>query len=194
METDLYRKQYDFELDQRAHLGSSANIPITAATFLFGGIAALAMNYDHDTGRLTALFIVLLGGALASLSVAIYFIFRSFLGYVYKKLPSMSELREHHDELIKWHQTAISTEEAANRDFEDYLRDRLVEAADRNGANNVARSAFIYRATLSIAISVVFICFSSLIFLYQGIDSRSDPQRVQVVGEVNVTVGGSSDE
>lgn len=194
METDLYRKQYDFELDQRAHLGTTANIPIAAATFLFGGIAALTMNYERDLSTLAMLFVAMLAVALASLSVAIYFIFRSFLGYTYKKLPPMAELRAYHDELLEWHQKANSTEEAANRDFDDYLRDRLVEAADKNGFNNVTRSAYIYRSTLSIAVSVVFICFSSLIFMYQGLDSRSEPQRVQVVGEVHVTEGDTNDE
>jgi len=189
MDTDLYRKQYDFELDQRAHLGSSVNIPITAATFLFGSVVALTMSHRHAVDALSVTFGALVGLALVFLALAIYFIFRSLLGYTYEKLQPLSLLRAHHGQLVVWHQSNGSTEEAANADFDAFLRERISDAADRNDANNIARSDYVYRATFSISLGAIFICSSSLFFLHQSLDSRVEPTQVRVVGDVHVVKG-----
>jgi hypothetical protein len=49
MDIELYRKQYDFELDQRIHLASNANIPIAGATVLFGAVARRSIDWLEDS-------------------------------------------------------------------------------------------------------------------------------------------------
>lgn len=189
MHIEFYRSQYDFEFDQRTHLGSSVNIPVTAATFLFGGLAALSMRFDFTCELSTFFFSAAAVGASISLVMTIYFIFRSLLGYEYEKLPAPSALRSHHQSLIDWHLQHNSTREAAEVDFQEYLSSKLSQAAERNSENNINRGSYIYMATFSIAVSVVLILIAASVFLYENVDSGNSPQKVEIIGSVQVEKG-----
>jgi hypothetical protein len=194
MDIELYRKQYDFELDQKAQISASANIPISAATFIFGGLAAVTFAFDYGDERLSQIFMWVLSTSVAAIAVAVFYIFCSILGYKYQKLPLLSQLKDHRAKLLSWHEKNGSTAERAEQEFEEYFMSRLSEASDYNSRNNIIRGDYVHRATFALAVSVVLAGTASALFLYQNMTEEGGPQEVRVIGEVTVVPGGDDYE
>lgn len=72
MLNDIYKAQYDFELDQRAQLDSKTSIPIAVVAFLAGGLSALIMNYDFRSGSFSLVFSITVALAFLALISTIY--------------------------------------------------------------------------------------------------------------------------
>lgn len=189
MDDDIYQKQYDFELEQRNHLSTSVNVPVMAITVLGGSLSAALLGYSFQEGLATILFILSALGVVSSLGFAIYFIFRSLLGYEYQKISSPGALCKHYDSLVDWHKKNGGDEENAEADFKKYINDKLAEASAWNGTNNINRGNYVYKATVGIGVSVVFLAGVAGLSVYKSINKPKETYNVQIIGDVNLRRG-----
>jgi hypothetical protein len=186
MHPDLLRKQYDFELEQRNGLTSATNIPIVAITVVASATSVILTDFRYQGGLLSYIFFGFAVATVAAISFSVYSVFRSFWNYNYKKLPLAKDLRLHGEALQKWHLQNGSTHEEsralAEVDFSDYLNERIAEAADWNGKNNVVRGNYLHRATAAIAFGVALLLPAALLYAHNRWTAEDKVYQVRVLG------------
>lgn len=168
MHPELFRKQYDFELEQRNSLTAATNIPIVAITVVASATSVILLDYRYSGDFLSYVYGGFAGAALLTIAFSVYSVFRSFWNYDYQKLPSVKSLRQHSEALHAWHLQNGSTPEDAktmtDADFSDYIAGQLAEAADWNGQNNIVRGNHLHRATAAIALGVALFLPAALLY------------------------------
>jgi hypothetical protein len=188
MYLDIFRKQYDFELEQRHGLTSATNIPVVAITVAASAISVILLDYKYSRDLLSYFF-----GGFASLSLltvafSFYSLFRSFWNYEYHKLPNAKALRQHSEGLHEWHlNNGSSLQDAVthtNADFTDYLTNKIAEAADWNSQNNVVRGNYLHRATVAIALGVTLFFPAALMYAYNKAVSEDKIHQVRITESV----------
>lgn len=184
MHPDLFRKQYDFELEQRNGLTSATNIPIVAITVVASAASVIFLDYRYNRDLLSYAFGGFAGAALLTIAFSVYSVFRSFWNYNYQKLPSGKALRQHNEALLTWHlQNGSSPDDAkvlAEADFADYLTGRIAEAADWNGQNNVVRGNYLHRATAAIALGVTLFLPAALLYAHNKATAEDKVHQVRI--------------
>lgn len=189
MNRDLFRQQYDFELEQRNSIASATNIPIVAITVVASATSVALLDYQYKSVFQSYAFLVFAFFALLSIAFAVWCLFRSFWNYEYQKLPSSAALKQHYDALLTWHQgegnNPIETKERAGVDFSDYLDSRLTEAGDWNGQNNIVRGNYLHLATASVAIAVAMLLPAGLIYAYNKATADDKIHQVKLVNIPN---------
>lgn len=191
MNSDIYQKQYDFELEQRNAIASSTNMPIVSITVIGSALSSmvLAFSYSHEFVTYSFLTFVTLSGI--STIISLVYIFKSVIGYSYQKIPSTVELSAHYQDLLKWHKENRTEREhivqESKKDFDEYFEARLSEAAENNGNNNIKRGNYIHDSTVSIAFALAFMVLSSPFFIYVKSTHDSVTHKIEVVNPVTLT-------
>lgn len=187
MDKNLYQKQYDFELEQRNSLASGTSIPIVALTIIGGALSTMVTGFEYKADVLTYSFLGLVALSIVSVLISLYKTVRSFLGYSYHKIPPAQGMKQHYENLVLWHKEQGLDEEASVRsakiDFDEYFYDRLSEAAENNGSNNIKRGNYLHDATAFVVVAFVFMAISSPIFVYKNITKDTKPTKVQLLNE-----------
>ena len=185
MDKEIYQKQYDFELEQRLAIASSTNTPIVALTIIGGAASSMVLGYPYSVNNYTVAFCFFIAGCIIAILVALIYIFKSLLGYSYQKISSVIALSNHYSELKQWHKNNGETEtvsiELADKDYAEYLYQKLSEAAENNGNNNLRRGNFIHDAMVSIAISLAFLIVSVPFFIYEKINNNVEVHQVEII-------------
>ena len=188
MHPDLFRKQYDFELEQRNGLTSATNLPIIAITVLASATSVALLDYRFTQDLQSYAFGSFAGASLLAITFSVYSAFRSFWNYDYQKLPSAKALRQHGESLSTWHlQNGSSPEEAkalTEADFTEYLTGQIVEAADWNGQNNVVRGNYLHRATAAIALGVALFLPAALLYAHNKATAEEKVHQVRLTEPV----------
>lgn len=184
MDPDLYQQIYAFEWDQRSALNSAANIPIVATTVLGGAIATMGLGYPYSSSTESLSFAMLMLTASVALGWSAYSIVRSLVSSKYKKIPSPMTLREHFANLSAWHLRNAGSIEKAEEEFKDLLNLRLAEAADANAANNEARAAYIFRATISLALALIVLGAAAVLYVRASIARSEKVHQVRIVAPI----------
>ncbi|MCI5221567.1 MAG: hypothetical protein D3924_02500 [Candidatus Electrothrix sp. AR4] len=191
MERRIYQKQYDFELEQRNHIASSTNTPIVSITVLGGALSSMVMKFPYSHDKYTYLFCFFVGLVVISMLTALVYIFKSFVGYSYQKIPSASKLSSHYSDLLSWHKEDCGDEtkslQLAKDDFDKYLDVRLSEAADNNGDNNIKRGNSLHDATVTIAIALGLLIALVPPFVYKKVNGGNEVHRIEIVNSLKIT-------
>lgn len=158
MRDDLFRKQYDFELEQRNALASAINVPVVAITVLTSAASVALLDFPYASNIPTYAFLAFVTLTIMAVLFATYSVFRSSWNYEYQKLAPPSELRRNLNSLVAWHLKGgallDSAQQSADADFQEFLEDRLAEAGAWNGQNNLVRGNFLQRATAAVAFAI----------------------------------------
>lgn len=190
MHLDLFRKQYDFELEQRNGLTAATNIPIVAITVVASAASVILLDYRYNRDLLSYVFGVFAGTAVLTMAFSVYSVFRSFWNYNYQKLPSGKALRQHNEDLLAWHlQNGCPPGDAkvlAEADFADYLTGQIAEAADWNGQNNIVRGNYLHRATAAIAIGVALFLPAALLYAHNKATVDDKILQVRITEPVSI--------
>ncbi|MDP1924968.1 MAG: hypothetical protein Q8K57_09315 [Thiobacillus sp.] len=185
MHIELFRKQYDFELEQRISIASTTNIPIVAITVVASALSAVLLDYQYKYNPQSYAFLVFSFLALVAIIFSVFFLFRSFWNYEYQKLPSAALLKQHYDELHTWHvqngRIPQEAKEIADADFIEYVNVRLAEAGDWNGQNNIVRGNYLHMATAAVALSVAALIPAGLIYIHNKATSEDNIHQVEIV-------------
>lgn len=185
MDMEIYRKQYDFEMEQRNGIASATNIPIVALTIIGGALSSVVIGYKFDQTIQSYIFLVTVCLCALSMLWTVYYVARSFIGYVYQKIPPSKELGTFFKSLKDWYILKGETEEGslklAQADFDEYLKERFSEASERNGNNNIMRGNYLHGSTVAVAISFLLLAIASPFYIYQKVSSEKQVYEVKII-------------
>lgn len=188
MHPELFRRQYDFELDQRNGLTSAASIPLVAITAVASATSVILVDYRYGADPFTYTFCALALTTFCAVSYSVYSLFRSFWNYEYQKLPRSTDLLTHIGELHVWHvskgSTPMDVQTLVDADFDDYLLQRIADATDWNGQNNVVRGNRLHQATAAIALGVACLLPTALMFAHNKVTAGEKTYQVHIVDPV----------
>ena len=192
MKIELAKELFRDSWGRRDTLTGGIATPITVLTGVGGAVALMAASFRIEgTGRLIA-FASLIAAAVLSLAAATYFIARSYHGYTYQEIPNAAELDRHCRALHEFHQSIGNDPVHADADFDSYLADRFVEAADANSRNNVSKAAFLYRASQGLICAIVAAALAAVPWAMSRITQQPEPQRVTIDSPVQVQLPESA--
>lgn len=187
----LFQTQYDFEHQRRSELTSSASSPIVAITVVSSAVAVALLDFPYTTTLLSIAFVVLAAATLTALFASVYFVFRSIWNYIYRKLPPATSLAAHLSELKAWHVArGASVGDVANLaqiDFDEYIAQRLSEAADWNSQNNDRRGNFLHMGTTALAFAIGLFVPTSLLYAYAKATAPDKAHRVELINKTFLT-------
>lgn len=175
----LFERLYQAEWERRNAIQGDTSLPLGILALLGSGLIVLLKEYDGNGGLLEGLFWGGFTAAAAAFTVAIYMFVRSFHGYAYRRLPFPSELKEYPDG-VRAHHRAAETPLLAERAFDEFLEQRLIEAADRNTENNVNRGVYLDQTNRAIIVTLVAVAFTSVPYSIRERMKEPHPQRVEV--------------
>jgi hypothetical protein len=182
VEYEFYEKLYDEEWARRDAIQSSAGVPIGVLTLIGGAVSVLVQHID-GAGRVLAF--VFWGGFLVTLvgfARSCYFLIRCFIGPKYERVPLPSAIFAYHHGLRE-HYSALRTPLQAEEDFDSFLVEHYIQAADRNAVNNVNRGEYLYKANRSLVATLVA---AAVCAVPVGLHMRSAPRQAQEVRIVNL--------
>jgi hypothetical protein len=153
----------------------------------------MTMRFSYHSKPLAVPFLLLLGlTILISVTIA-YCLVKSLYGnslegYTYKALPTSGRLLEYRNGLEEYYSSTEDdpdkVENIVAKEFDDYLLRILVKAADLNTATNDLRSESLSRANGLLAVLLVVVAASSLLYV---LDSRFRPSITYKVHVENVS-------
>jgi hypothetical protein len=191
MNTDIYFRQYDFELEQRNSMTSATNLPVVAITVVASAMSITLLDFRFSSSWLSWTFGGLITCVVAALSASVFYVFRSFYNYEWRKLPPAEQLRQHKLELHAWYISNGSTKAeataSAEDDFAEFLSARVAEAADWNGQNNIVRGNYLHRATAAVAFGVAFFVPAAMIYAHNKATTDDKVHQVQLINPVQIT-------
>lgn len=164
MGTEILWRQYERELDRHDKIVASLTLPVGVLTGLGSGLAVLLKNFSSELIWPTRLFLTLASIDAAAIVLAVYFLIRCYFGQKYGYLPRLVELQAHYDDLRKYHETYPNASGDADSDFEDYLRDKLIKADERNSFSNDDKSAFRYWANQCLTAVLVLTALTGIVY------------------------------
>ena len=151
---DLFHQLYHAEWQRRAAIQGDTALPLGVLALLGSGLIVLLKEYNAGGGILDVLFWIGFAVGSAAYVIGIYLLVRSFHGYEYLHLSFPSELKQHWDGL-RAHHSALGTPLLADREFETYLQDQLINVTDQNTENNVNRAEYLQKANRAIIIVLI---------------------------------------
>jgi hypothetical protein len=181
MDIELFRKQYDFELDQRNTIAASTNLPILGLTIIGSALSLIIVGYKYSITFQSIAFTSLVSLCALLMLWTMYYIVRSLIGYTYEKIPASKIMLEHFNELKIWQSNNGGDDAKATKDFNDYIQSRLSEAADNNSVNNIKRGSFIHGATITVAFAFIFLVLSSPFYVYQKTIKNNPVYQVKII-------------
>ena len=182
MKKDIYKSFYDFEWEHRSHLTSALNIPIAGITVLGAAFAAMAQSFTYkDFLNLKYAFIGFSILSFISLAIVIIFLFRAFLGYTYKRIATPKKFDGYYKRLLEWHNKYANGKQSADDKFEIYFNQRVAEASEVNAGNNKRRSLNLNRANLTLAISLIFLAVTSIVYLSANITAPEKVHNIKII-------------
>jgi hypothetical protein len=179
---DLFRDSWN----RRDQLTAGIATPLTVLTGVGGAVAVLGASFSPDSAWRSVVFAVAVGAAILALIAAAFFLAHSYHGYTYEEIPNAVDLNRHCAALQQYHESIGNSRDAADADFDEYLSECFVEAADVNSRNNVSKAAYLYRASQSLLVAIVAAAVAAVPWAVGKVGATRDPQRVTVESPVRV--------
>lgn len=169
-ELEICKESYYRELDRKSSLTNSLALPIGISTVIAGGYAYVVTAVANITTRFEITIACLSTLAGFCLLAAVYFICRSYLGYTYKHMPTVFEMREYRRNLVNFHNEKENAQECADAETMEYYIDKLASTAHDNTRNNDAKSGYLYLANRSLVVSLGFLLLAAIPLSLKGFD------------------------
>jgi hypothetical protein len=188
MKLELAKEFYLDEWTRRDQLTGGVTTPITVMTAVAGALALMIKDFSADHPSLTIAFAFATGLAIIFLVAASYFVARSYHGYEYQRVARAAELDTFCKQLHAYQVAIGGSSQDADCDFDAFLADRFVEAADRNAENNDSKAAYLYRGSKAILFALIFAAFASIPWAWSAADRKPESQRVRLDSPVGVVL------
>lgn len=154
---ELYFRELDGRFQQDAR--TSTNVGLLS---LVGGLLAILIRAMWPAESwLSLIGLLFCGIAVILYLMAVIYVLRATLGYIYESLPPADVLLKHSEDLSTYYRDNPEVEGNAEVDFSDFLTRKMVSATARNWSNNLSRSARYYRASQLLAFVVIFAVLAS---------------------------------
>ena len=167
---EFYKDLHYRELDRKYSLTNALALPIGISTIISSGMVYVAKSLGKIEGGLEWTVLVILGLCTLSLIIAIYFLYRSYIGYEYGYLPTSKYISEYRDGLIEYYNPDPEAIKLAEAEVDDYISSKFAETSHKNAINNDQKSGYLRLANLSIMAALVFMMLSALPIIVQSFE------------------------
>ncbi len=181
MRAEYFKDHYEFEWQHRAYLSNAVNLPLAVGTLLGSAAAVMGQKFPYQNDYWTFAFLGLIVSSVLCMAYAAFCLWRSFVGYKYKRTPTPLVLKSYYDELLQWHQSHKNGEVSADQRFEDYFNERLAQAAEVNADNNKKKSGYLYQCNATLGIAAFLLALSVAPYLVQSNRQGETTYTVRIV-------------
>lgn len=183
---DFYKEFYIKENERRQEVLSSFNIPIAIITALSSASYYFITSFDYKIEVfLTAIFIGLISITIVGLLLAIYYLIRAFSdftkGYEYSGLPYMKELYDWNINLQEYYEQYEEDSSIADKKYEEYLIEKMVEHTEHNMYVNDKKHGFIYKSKKFLIVSLVLTLITLIPFGYNYFNKSDRVHHVELI-------------
>ncbi|WP_066759363.1 hypothetical protein [Crocinitomix algicola] len=188
---DFYKEFYIKENERRQEVLNSFNIPIAIITALSSATYFFITSFDYKIEVfLTAIFIGLISITIVGLLLAIYYLIRAFSdftkGYEYSGLPYMKELYDWNKNLEEYYEHYENDSGIADKKYEEYLIEKMVEHTEHNMYVNDKKHGFIYKSKKFLIASLVLTLITLIPFGYNYFNKSDKIHHVELIGSKKV--------
>jgi hypothetical protein len=147
---DFLKNRYDYELQRKEQLTTALTLPVAVLSALGGAVIAMARSFSYREALLTrSFYLVFLTDGLAFF-ICLIFLARAYHRQTYVFLPLLRDIDNSQGEFLKFASLMAGGEGEVLAAFENQMRGRMIDAADRNTQTNDERSGLLHRARLSL--------------------------------------------
>ena len=178
---EIFKEQYEFELERKEQLGTSLSLPLAMVSILGGILVFYAQHYPASSNGLTIAFAVFFGLFGIALVSAVYFIFRAYTGFTYQYVASGPDLKQWFDDLVSYYSAEADGRKEAEREFQDGIDIRYIEATGVNATNNQLKAAYLNSASKLLAAATALALLCAVPFFMNSTRNDEKPIKVEVV-------------
>ena len=164
MRFEFLKERYDYELNRKEQLTAALTLPVGVLSGLGGLMVAMARSFELKSPWLTVPFGVAFGVDVFAFFFCLVYLARAYHRQKYIYLPLLKDLEGWEEEFREFNRYVEGSGGDVETTFSDHLRERIIDAADRNAANNEYRSALLHRAR--VALFAVLICTTAAGVVY----------------------------
>jgi len=169
MDFEFLKNRYDFELQRKEQLTAALTLPVAVLSGLGGAIVAMARSFTYMGDLLTRVFLVALGLDLAAFFVCLVLLAFAYHRQRYRYLEHLARLEAWKDDYATSLQAQGFSTANLNTTIKEHLRDRIIDAADRNTDNNDARSEMLYWGRIALFAVLFFTAFAGVPYVFDQV-------------------------
>jgi hypothetical protein len=191
MDKSLAENLYYKEEERKAELLNLLNIVLAILGLALGLLAFYInasltnVNAGAQQSSLCLLsyagFVIFLVLDFLAIAASVYYIIRAFHNHTYQYLPSAKALSEYWVGLLAHYQGQAGGggQPQAQQDYDAYLTQQFIDAADRNDGLNQRRKMYLHLATRYCIVSITLLGLTFIPFVFTG---KSDDTSTRIVG------------
>ena len=164
MKLEFLKNRYDFELQRKEQLTSALTLPVGVLSVLGGLMTAMARSFTGKHLWLSVSFFASSGVDVVVFFTCLIYLFRAYHEQKYMYLPLLYELQGWENDFVGLNSYDAAMGKA-DEAFERHIGERIIEAADRNTANNERRSGLLHRARLALFGVLIFTTLTGVIYV-----------------------------
>jgi ABC-type transport system involved in cytochrome bd biosynthesis fused ATPase/permease subunit len=145
--------RYDRELDRKDQLTSAVNFPVTILILLGSALVTMTQGMPFNGGAIMAGFIVALLFTMMFIAASLYNLGYAYMGEKYEYLAKLDDIADAESEL-------------ADEEFDEALRESIIEATDANTELNQTRQAFLGYGNRFMLLAVVFAAVTGVFYVF----------------------------
>lgn len=147
---DFLRNRYDYELQRKEQLTTALTLPVAILSALGGAIVAMGRSFSYQDRLLTWMFAPVVVAVSVAFFACLVYLARAYHRQTYVFLPLLGEIDESRNEFLQFAEVMAGGETEVLEAFENQMRQRMIDAADRNTQTNDERSGLLNRARLAL--------------------------------------------
>ena len=170
---------YIEELARRDEIRRALHIPTGLGVVIGGAIFSLVTSYPWSefSWNFNTLFGMSALLATVSLSVAVFFLARTYVSYEYALAPTAKEILDYRSDLNAYYEHSNTDEGSVDREIKIYLTQQYAADAHHNALNNYAKSARLYKANIAFVVSVIMVGVMSSSYVFSSLGSDYERYR-----------------
>lgn len=184
---ELYQQHYFHEIDRKDKINNATAIPLGIISIIIGGVVVVASDLDHPFDFMEKAQILFLSFAATAIFAAIYFLARCYWGYRYYYLPTTSNIKLYHDDLLSYYKTQgmkdARASALAEKEIHEYIENEYTKNTSRNTQNNDLKQSRLFKANGLTISSVLFLALASAPYIYS---QAIEPDAVQKIEITNI--------
>jgi hypothetical protein len=150
LDFEFINNRYDFELTRKESLTDALTFPVGVLSGLGSVIGIMARGFTYRDSVLDELFAFAVTGSGCAFVGSLILLARAFVAQTYVHLPTLNDLETAVSEFDEFNTYVESIGGEVEETFEDDLRKRIIEAADRNSESNERRARFLHWGRVSL--------------------------------------------
>jgi hypothetical protein len=180
---DFCKEHYFHEIDRNRGLESRISLPAGVITIVGSVLVTVFKAINVPYSNLEWFFVAISGLAVFLLTIAVYYLCRSLVGFTYGYIASPLKVLEYEDQLKDYYQangvTAATSQ--INTDVERFIKDEYAKMADLNTRSNDMKSYFLHEANRAIIAALILTFVASGPFAYNYMLQTEEPVSIRIV-------------